>query len=147
MRTLALATLLWCALAAPLAAQPASDLDHSLAQLVADYTGLYTRDTLPRWKQLFLPGFTAASIEDDGSVAVRALDAFYDSQARGFAESTSMGERLHNVRVERRGAMASVWADFEFWADGPPSRGQLVLVAVHQPDGWRFHSLLFSYPD
>ncbi len=58
-----------------------------------------------------------------------------------------MGERLDNVRVERRGAMASVWADFEFWADGPPSRGQLVLVAVHQPDGWRFHSLLFSYPD
>lgn len=146
MKALALLTVLLCAISAPLGAQPADPLDRSLAQLVADYTGLYTRDTLPRWKQLFLPTFTAASTEDDGSVSVRGLDDFYESQARGFAESAAMGERLDNVRIERRGAMASIQADFEFWADGPPSRGQLMLLAVHTRDGWRFHALMFAYP-
>ena len=121
--------------------------DRSLEQLVTDYIGLYTRDTLPRWQQLFLPGFSSASTNDDGSVTVRTLDAFYAAQERGFAQSRAMGERLENVRIERHGALASVWADFVFWADGPPSRGKLVLLAVHQVDGWRIHSLMFSYAE
>jgi hypothetical protein len=138
---------LLCLAPALLAAQPAEELDHSLAQQLADYTGLYTKDTLPRWKQLFLPTFTSASTNQDGSVEVRGLEAFYASQAQGFADSSSMGERLENVRVERLGPMASIRADFVFWADGPPSRGRLMLLAIHGQDGWRFHSLMFSYQD
>lgn len=141
--------LLWglLAFALPVGAQsqPEADADAGLRQLVADYTGLYTREDLPRWRELFLPGFSAASTNEDGSVSVRGLEDFHAAQARGFADSTDMGERLENVRIERHGDLASVWADFVFWADGPPSRGRLVLLAIRQPQGWRFHSLMFAY--
>lgn len=139
------------ALAGPAGAEPhtgdAGDADDAaLRQLVADYTGLYTREALPRWRGLFLPEFTAASTNGDGSVTVRALEAFHAAQERGFAESADMGERLENVRIERHGDLASVWADFVFRADGPPERGRLVLLAIRRQDGWRFHSLMFAYP-
>ena len=124
---------------------PAGDEDRALAKLVADYTGLYTKQTLPQWRELFLPQFTAASTNADGSISVRGLEAFLAAQQRGFEQSADMGERLENVRIDRDGALASVWADFVFWADGPPSRGRLVLLAIRQPGGWRFHSLMFAY--
>lgn len=147
MKRWALAVGLSLALAAPAAAQDAGALDRSLDQLVADYIGLYTKETLPRWRTLFLPTFSVASTTAEGGVSTRGLEQFYAAQERGFATSRSMGERLENVRVERRGRMASVWADFVFWQDGETSRGRLVLLAIHQREGWRFHSLMFSYHD
>ncbi|MFM7274059.1 MAG: nuclear transport factor 2 family protein [Gammaproteobacteria bacterium] len=139
--------LLWglIAFAIPAGAWAQDEADAALRQLVADYTGLYTKQDLPRWRELFLPGFTAASTNEDGSVSVRMLDAFHAAQESGFAESADMGERLENVRIERHGDLASVWADFVFWADGPPSRGRLVLLAIRQAEGWRLHSLMFAY--
>ncbi|MDX2057317.1 MAG: nuclear transport factor 2 family protein [Gemmatimonadales bacterium] len=147
MKRWALAVGLSLALAAPATAQDAGALDRSLDQLVADYIGLYTKETLPRWRTLFLPTFSVASTTAEGGVSTRGLEQFYAAQERGFATSRSMGERLENVRVERRGRMASVWADFVFWQDGEASRGRLVLLAIHQREGWRFHSLMFSYHD
>jgi hypothetical protein len=147
MKRWALAVGLSLALAAPATAQDAGALDRSLDQLVADYIGLYTKETLPRWRTLFLPTFSVASTTAEGGVSTRGLEQFYAAQERGFATSRSMGERLENVRVERRGRMASVWADFVFWQDGETSRGRLVLLAIHQREGWRFHSLMFSYHD
>lgn len=147
MKRWALAVGLSLALAAPATAQDAGELDRSLDQLVADYIGLYTKETLPRWRTLFLPTFSVASTTAEGGVSTRGLEQFYAAQERGFATSRSMGERLENVRVERRGRMASVWADFVFWQDGETSRGRLVLLAIHQREGWRFHSLMFSYHD
>ena len=35
--------------------------DAAVQALLGDYIGLYARDTLPRWKELFLPGFVAAA--------------------------------------------------------------------------------------
>ena len=148
MRTCLLALgLAWAAVApaAPAGAQPAPDLDRSLRRLVADYTRLYTRDSLPRWRELFLPTFTAASTTDEGSVSVRGLDEFYGAQERRFRTATRMGERLENVRIERRGRMATVWADFVFWNDDDGRRGRLVLTAILEHERWRFHSLMFSY--
>lgn len=138
--------LAWAA-AGPLNAQSAPDLDRSLHRLVADYTGLYTRDSLPKWRELFLPTFTAASTRADSSVSVRGLAEFYAAQERSFTTATKMGERLENLRVERRGRMATVWADFVYWHDDDGRRGRLVLTAIFQREGWRFHSLMFSYHD
>jgi hypothetical protein len=39
----------------------------SVDELLEDFIGLYARATLPRWRGLFLPGFTAAAMNEDGS--------------------------------------------------------------------------------
>ena len=130
-----------------LTAQAAADLDRSLERLVADYTDLYTRETLPRWRTLFLPTFTSASTTAEGGVSVRGFDAFFAAQERGFVAATKIGERLENVVIERRGRMASILADFVYWNNDDTRRGQLILTAIHQREGWRFHSLMFAYPD
>ena len=137
------------ALAAPnrVAAQPQTALDRSLQRLVADYTGLYTRDSLPRWRELFLATFTSASVTADSTVSLRRLDEFYAAQERAFAGAKRMGERLENVRIERHGRMATAWADFVYWYDDSERRGRLVLTAIYQRQGWRFASLMFSYYD
>lgn len=147
MRRLTLAFGLAGSLAGSAAGQEPAPLDRGLDRLVADYIDLYTRDALPRWKALFLPTFTVASTAADGGVSTRNLDQFYAAQERGFSSSRSMGERLENVRVDRGGRLASVWADFVFWQDADSTRGRLVLLAIHQREGWRFHSLMFSYHD
>lgn len=131
---------------APLFAQRSpADLDRALQQIVTDYTALYAKETLTRWRALFLPSFSSASVTAEGGVTVRDLDAFYTAQERGFAAAERMGERLENVWIDRRGRLASVHADFEYWNNADSRRGRLVLTAIHGPDGWRFHSLMFSY--
>lgn len=125
--------------------QPASDLDRGLDRLVTDYTRLYTKDSLSRWRELFLPTFTSTSTTADGGVSARALSEFYAAQERAFAEAKRMGERLENVRTERRGRIATVWADFVFWYDADERRGRLVLTAIVDRGVWRFSSLMFSY--
>jgi hypothetical protein len=135
-----------CLVTSPAKAQ-AADLDRSLQLLVDDYTRLYTRDSLARWRQLFLPNFTVASVAADSSVTVRHYGDFIAAQERGFNTGRNVGERLENVRIERRGRLATVWADFVYWHDDAGRRGKLVLMAVHQRGEWRFHSLMFSYYD
>ncbi|MBK8245948.1 MAG: nuclear transport factor 2 family protein [Gemmatimonadetes bacterium] len=78
---------------------------------------------------------------------MRSLEAFLGAQERGFRESQRMGERLQKVRIDRRGRIAMVAADFEYWNNDTTRRGTLVLAAVHVREGWRFQSLVFSYPD
>jgi hypothetical protein len=123
----------------------ATDLDRSLEQLVTDYTRLYTRETFAEWRALFLPTFTSTSTTAEGGTSARSLEAFLGAQERGFQSARRMGERLERVRIDRRGRIAMVAADFEYWNDDNTSRGTLVLSAVHTQDGWRFQSLLFSY--
>jgi hypothetical protein len=147
MRTLLLVLGLTSGLSIGAAAQAAGQLDRSLEHLVADYTGLYTRDSLPRWRELFLPTFTSASVAADSSVLLRRLDEFFAAQERAFGSAKRMGERLENVRTERRGRLATVWADFVYWYDDSERRGRLALTAIYQRDGWRFASLMFSYYD
>ncbi|MBK8246967.1 MAG: nuclear transport factor 2 family protein [Gemmatimonadetes bacterium] len=124
-----------------------TELDRSLEQLVTDYTRLYTRETFAEWRALFLPTFTSTSTTADGGTSVRSLEAFLAAQERGFRESQRMGERLERVRIDRRGRIAMVAADFEYWNNDTTRRGTLVLAAVHVREGWRFQSLVFSYPD
>ena len=51
--------------------------DAAVRALLDDYIGLYARDALPRWKELFLNGFVAAAPAADGGVATWSLDEFY----------------------------------------------------------------------
>jgi SnoaL-like domain len=125
----------------------ATELDRSLDQLVTDYTRLYTRETFAEWRGLFLSTFTSTSTTAGGGTSVRTLEAFLDAQERGFRDAQRMGERLENVRIDRRGRIAMVAADFEYWNNETTRRGTLVLAAVHVREGWRFQSLVFSYPD
>jgi len=119
--------------------------DSGLKQLVHDYIALYRRDSLDRWRQLFLPNFTVAFTNPDGSITERNLEQFLERQRQGFARTPDMSEVLENVAIEQRGSLASVWADFVFTAAGQPRRGKLVLLCIRERGAWRFQSLLFSY--
>lgn len=124
---------------------PAPAAAADLEQVVADYVGLYRRQTLPEWKKLFLPHFTVASTREDGTVGERTLEEFYESQRRYLESGRDITEVLKNVRIERTGKLASVWADFVLTDEGTARRGKLVLLLIEGLEGFRIHSLMFSY--
>jgi hypothetical protein len=100
---------------------------------------------LPRWKALFVPGFTATYTNDDGSVTTRPLDDFYERQRAGF-EKGEMHETLHNVRVQRVGKLAQAFADFRFSSGGSaPRPGQLMLLLIEERGQFKIAALAFSY--
>jgi dihydroorotase/N-acyl-D-amino-acid deacylase len=128
------------------AGTPAADADLApVRRVVDDYVGLYRKDSLPEWRALFLPSFTATSPAAGGGVTVRTLDQFYDAQARGFAGAATMSETLEHVEIRRRGRLATAAADFVFRQDGSERRGRLVLSLIDGGGGWRIAALLFSY--
>ncbi|MGD9902066.1 MAG: amidohydrolase family protein [Vicinamibacterales bacterium] len=126
------------------AGAPAAD-PTPVRRVVDDYVGLYTKEALPRWRDLFLPSFTATSPAAGGGATVRTLDQFYEAQARGFARAATMSEALEDVVVERTGRMATARAAFVFHQDGTSRRGRLVLTLVDTGPAWKIASLLFSY--
>ncbi len=130
-------------LAATLLATPASASD--LEKVVSDYVGLYRRETLPEWKKLFLPLFTVASTREDGTVGERTLEEFYEAQRRYFESGRAIREVLENVQIDRKGKLASVWADFVLTDEGETRRGKLVLLLIEGSEGFKIHSLMFSY--
>jgi len=119
--------------------------DAALRRTVADYVGLYRHETLDRWRNLFLPTFTATHTRADGTVTVRTLDQFFAAQQRYLAGGKSIKEELENVSMKRRGKLASVWADFVLTEESEKSRGKLVLLLVAERGRWRIQSLMFSY--
>jgi hypothetical protein len=119
--------------------------DEGLTRVVADYVGLYRPETLEAWRELFLPGFTAASTRSDGSVLVRTLDEFFGAQKRYLDSGRAIREVLENARTERHGRLASVWADFVLTDEEDTSRGRLVLTLIEEKGRFRIHSLMFSY--
>jgi hypothetical protein len=119
----------------------ASDLE----KVVADYVGLYRRETLPEWKKLFLPHFTVASTREDGTVGERTLEEFYEAQRKYFESGRNIQEVLENVRIDKNGKLASVWADFVLTDEGETRRGKLVLLLIEGREGFQIHSLMFSY--
>lgn len=127
------------------ASPPPAPTDAALRRVVADYVGLYTHQTLDRWRGLFLPTFTATHTNPDGTVKVRTLDEFFSSQQRYLASGKSIREELENLRIERQGKLASVWADFVLTEEGEKSRGKLVLLLVADRGAWKIQSLMFAY--
>ena len=124
---------------------PVQQPDSALRRLVHEYIALYRRDSLERWEGLFLPGFHASFTNSDGSTTSLSLAEFVARQRRGFASNREMSEVLENVRYDRTGRLASVWADFVFRSDAGSRRGRLVLLCIQDRGAWRIQSLLFSY--
>lgn len=118
--------------------------DARLRKAVADYVGLYRRDSLDEWEKLFLPSFTAANTRADGGTSMRTREEFLASQRRYHA-GAEVTEVLENVRIERSGRLASVWADFIVNENGRSRRGKLVLLAMDDAGQFRFHALMFAY--
>lgn len=122
-----------------------SAVDREVDSLLQDYIALYAKDTLPRWRALFLPAFIASARNEDGSVTTWTLDEFYDRQRRSFASGKPVREALRDVAVERNGSLARVGAEF-VWTDGEVERvGRLMMLLIAEHARLRVHSLTFSY--
>jgi hypothetical protein len=120
-------------------------IDEAAVQRVLDdYIGLYKKDSLPEWKMLFLPGFTASYTNEDGTVTTRNLDEFYERQRNAFAAG-EVSETLHNVRIQRAGRLAHVFADFRFTSRGTTRPGQLMLLMIEDRGQPKIAALTFSY--
>ena len=113
-------------------------------RVLDDYIGLYTKDRLPDWKALFLPGFTAAYTNYDGSVTTRTLAEFYERQRAAF-ERGPVAETLHDVRITRSGRLAHVAAGFDFTSGGTTRRGRLMLLTIETAGRFRIAALTFTY--
>ena len=123
---------------------PVAD-DAAVRRVVDDYVALYQKDMLPRWKALFVPGFTATYTNEDGSVTTRTLEDFYERQRAGFARG-EMRETLHNVRVQRAGRIAQAFADFQFISGtSAPRPGQLMLLLIEERGQFKIAALAFTY--
>jgi len=130
-------------LQAPLPAPAASD--EALRRTVADYVGLYKRETLERWRTLFLPTFTATHTRPDGTIRVRTLDEFFNAQKEYLGGGRAIKEELEKVSIDQRGKLATAWADFVLTEQGEKSRGKLVLLLVADRGEWKIQALLFAY--
>jgi hypothetical protein len=136
-----------CLAAALLLPAPAGPDDAALRKVVADYVALYRHETLAAWRRLFLPSFSVASTNADGSVRRRNLEEFYAAQERYLASGRAIREELENVTIERRGRLASAWADFVLSDEGERSRGKLCLLLIQEQGQWRIQALIFGYDD
>jgi hypothetical protein len=138
----------WLVLAFVLLQAPSSapvPTDAALRRTVADYVGLYTPATLDRWRTLFLPTFTASHTRPDGTVRVRTLDEFFTAQKEYLGGGRAIKEELEKVSIDRRGKLATAWADFVLTEEGEKSRGKLVLLLVADRGEWKIQALLFAY--
>jgi hypothetical protein len=125
--------------------QSRSSDDAAVRRVLDDYIGLYRKDTLERWKTLFVSGFTATYTNDDGSVTTRTLDDFYERQRSGF-ERGAMNETIQNPRVTRAGKLAHVFTDFVFTSGGAaPRHGQLMLLLIEEKGQFKIAALTFTY--
>jgi ketosteroid isomerase-like protein len=117
----------------------------SLEEVVTAFLGLYTREALPRWRELFLPSFVAAATQPDGSVTTWTLDEFYERQRALFATGKPVSETMHNTETQRAGDLACVRSDY-VWTDGEVTRpGRLMMMLVAEQGRFRIQSLAFSY--
>jgi hypothetical protein len=116
-------------------------------RMVKDYVGLYTATTLEQWRTLFHPELRVSHPSEDGTIRVRNVDQFFNSQKQGFVEDPKMHEELDNVEIFMARRMARVNADYVFTSGGKPSHGKLGLHLVRGKKGWKIVGIVFSYDD
>jgi hypothetical protein len=127
------------------AISPAMTNDPQVSAFLDDYIGLYARDTLALWRQLFLPGATATSANADGSVTTWSRDAFFERQRASFATGKPIRETLENTHSARTGPLVSVRSDF-LWTDGEITRrGRLMLLLVVERGALLIQAVTFDY--
>ena len=117
----------------------------SLDEVVEAFLGLYTKDKLAQWKELFLPGFVAAATNADGTVTSYDLEQFYERQRALFASGKPVSETMTNTEKTRSGRLASVRSDY-VWTDGTAKKpGRLMMLLVEERGRFRIQALAFSY--
>lgn len=117
----------------------------SLDDVVEAFLGLYTKDKLAQWKELFLPSFVAAATNADGTVTSYNLDEFYERQRALFASGKPVSETMMNTEKSRNGRLASVRSDY-VWTDGTAKKpGRLMMLLVEEHGRFRIQALAFSY--
>lgn len=134
-----------CAAPAVSTSTQSEPTDPRLDRVIADYVGLWRRETLDQWEKLFLPSFMVANTRSDGTTNLRTRDQFFEAQRGYHARVANLREDLENVRVERRGRLASVWADFVVTEGANKNRGRLVLLIIEDRSEYKIHSLMFTY--
>ena len=119
----------------------------SVDEVIQAFIGLYTREHLGHWRELFLPGFTAAARNADGTVTSWTLEEFYNRQRALFASGKPVSEVLHNTELQRHGSLAWMRSDY-VWTDGEVERpGKLLMLLIAEHERFRIQSLAFSYHD
>lgn len=114
-------------------------------EVLKAFIDLYRGDTLERWRELFLPSFTAAATSDDGMVTTWNLETFYERQRALFATGKPISETLHNTKKQVGRDLAYVRSDF-VWTDGEARRpGRLMMLLIAERGRFRIQSLTFSY--
>lgn len=117
----------------------------SLDEVVEAFIGLYAKDKLERWRELFLPGFTASATNADGTVSSWNLEQFYERQRALFATGRPISEILLNTNKQLGKDLACLRSDF-VWTDGEAKRpGRLMMLLIAERGRFRIQSLTFSY--
>lgn len=142
--------------AAQAATAPPPDAHAQIEQLVAKFqTALVAKDRAGL-ESLFMP--TGGSwFEVLGDSAYRQLSAqhpqvprFHGDSYRHFIDFVvgshgRMEEKFSNVRIETDGAIASVYFDFVFFADGKfNNRGSETWQLVNTGAGWKISAMAYS---
>ena len=116
-----------------------------IEKLLEDYIGLYKKESLDKWKELFDPSVIVAFPAEDDSINVRNLEEFLTRQRNFFAQRKSVSERLKNVQIFEGRRIGRIVADFVFIDEGNERRGKLGLHVVQSKNGWKIVALVFSY--
>ena len=117
----------------------------SLDEVVAAFIGLYRRETLAEWGELFRPDFVAAATNPDGTVSSWTLGEFYERQRGLFASGKPVSETMSNTDKTLVGGLACVRSDY-VWTDGEVERpGRLVMLLIAERGRFRIQALGFSY--
>ena len=119
--------------------------DPAVAAVLRDYIGLYTRDSLPAWRRLFSPTFTATYTLAGDSTRTLGFEDFYQRQANAFASGQAISEVLVDPRIERDGRLAVVRSDFIYHNGETDRRGKLMLLLIQDRGRFVIQSLTFTY--
>jgi hypothetical protein len=144
------------AVAAHAAAPAAPDAHAQIEQVVARFQAALVAKDKAGLENLFMPE-GGAWFEVLGDDAYRQLSAkhpqvqrFHSSSYRPFinfvvGSKLRMEEKFSNVRIETDGAIASVYFDFVFLADGKPNnRGHEAWQLVNTGAGWKISAMAYS---
>jgi hypothetical protein len=144
------------AVAARAAAPAPADAHAQIEQVVAKFQAALVAKDRAGLESLFMPE-GGAWFEVLGDGAYRQLSAKHPQVPRFHSDSHQrfidfvagskgrMEEKFSNVRIETDGAIASVYFDFVFLADGKPNnRGSETWQLVNTGAGWKISAMAYS---
>jgi len=93
----------------------------------------------PAAASLFMPGATLASVNAAGKTSITPFEKFVERIA---ASKSSYLERIWNAKFLEHGAIATVWADYDFYLDGRFSHcGIDAFQMLKTENGWKIAAI------